>query len=66
MNCKHCGKPVVLMPSARERAEKYGGKPSDYTRLFDAHSDCILEERKKGVERLMKSPGYRANSPSTL
>lgn len=53
MNCTICGKPVVLIPSATERAKRYGGKPSDYTRLFPTHSDCALEKRKKETEKLM-------------
>lgn len=46
MDCKYCGKPIVLKPSAKERAEKYGGKPEDYTRLFTAHATCAVEARK--------------------
>ncbi len=45
--CTHCGKPIVLVPSAKERAEKYGGKPSDYTALFTIHAACQLELRNK-------------------
>lgn len=45
MNCKHCGKPVVLVPSAAERAKKFGGKASDYTKLFPYHTACQLELR---------------------
>lgn len=45
MNCKHCGKPVVLIPSAKERAAKFGGKPSDYVKLFPMHATCQLERR---------------------
>lgn len=45
MNCTICGKPVVLVPSASERAKKFGGKPSDYTKLFTAHAACQLEKR---------------------
>lgn len=45
MNCSHCGKTIVLVPSAKERAAKFGGKPSDYTKLFTIHSDCQIEKR---------------------
>lgn len=45
MNCTHCGKPIYLVPSAKERAAKFGGKPSDYTRLFTMHTVCVLEKR---------------------
>jgi hypothetical protein len=54
MNCKLCGKPVKLIPSAKERAKKYGGKPADYTKLFEAHTECTLKERQEGADRLLK------------
>lgn len=40
MKCIYCGRPIVLVPSAEERARKSGGKPSDYTKLFTAHTEC--------------------------
>ena len=43
MNCLLCGKPIVLVPSAKERADKYGGKPSDYTALFTVHAECQVK-----------------------
>lgn len=54
MNCNICGKPVVLVPSARERAEKYGGSPDDYTKLFTSHADCFIEKRRKDTAELMR------------
>jgi hypothetical protein len=42
MNCIHCNKPIILVPSAAERARKYGGEPSDYTKLFREHSECLI------------------------
>lgn len=53
MDCKHCGKPIVLVPSAKERARRYGGKPEDYTRLFDYHAACTLALREKSLTELM-------------
>ena len=53
MNCTICGKRIVLNPSAKERAKKYGGKPSDYTRLFTTHVDCQIRKREKEVKALM-------------
>lgn len=44
MDCVHCGKPIILIPSAAERAKKFGGKPSDYTKLFTSHSDCQVKQ----------------------
>ncbi|CAH6995020.1 conserved hypothetical protein [Vibrio chagasii] len=53
MNCTICGKPVVLTPSASERAAKFGGKPSDYTKLFTAHADCQIAERNRATSELI-------------
>ena len=47
MKCTHCGKEIVLIPSANERAAKYGGTPEFYTRLFSMHNKCIMELRRK-------------------
>ena len=49
MNCTICGKPIVLVPSAEERARKYGGKPEDFTKLFTAHTDCFLREHGRDM-----------------
>lgn len=54
MNCTICGKRVVLVPSAKERAAKYGGKPSDYTRLFPRHSACEVAKREADTKALMQ------------
>lgn len=54
MNCKHCHRPIVLIPSAAERARKCGGQPSDYTQLFEYHAECTLKLRAEGVAALMK------------
>lgn len=42
MKCTYCNREIVLVPSASERAEKHGGKASDYTKLFTAHSECQI------------------------
>lgn len=54
MNCIHCHKPVVLIPSATERARKFGGEPEDYTLLFQYHSECTLKLRAESVSELMQ------------
>lgn len=54
MKCTICGKPVLLVPSAKERANKYGGKPSDYTKLFTEHSACVINKRNEDVLKLMR------------
>lgn len=54
MNCKICNKPIRLIPSARERARKHGGRPSDYTRLFTTHTACEIEKRKEDTSDLIR------------
>ena len=54
MNCTICGKPIVLVPSAQERADKFGGRPSDYTNLFTQHSDCALAKCHQDTSALMR------------
>lgn len=56
MNCKICGKKVILIPSAAERAKKdVTGKPASYyTALFTTHAKCELEKRAEGVRDLMR------------
>jgi hypothetical protein len=47
MNCSFCGKPVVLVPSAAERAKHLGKSASYYTALFPNHTDCLIRHRNK-------------------
>lgn len=54
MNCKICGEPVVLVPSAAERAAKYGGSAKDYIALFTTHAACFIEKRRREVGELMR------------
>lgn len=51
--CIYCGKPIILVPSAKERAKKYGGNPSDYTKLFKYHSECLTKKREEGTLSLV-------------
>ena len=53
MNCTLCGKSVVLIPSAKERAEKTGGQPEDYIRLFTTHADCQIAKRNADTLALL-------------
>lgn len=53
-NCTICGKKIVLVPSAEERAAKFGGKASDYTKLFTTHSDCAVKKRSQESTDLMR------------
>lgn len=59
-NCTICGKPIVLVPSAKERAAKFGGKPSDYTSLFREHAQCLIEKRnQEAIELMRRNRGER-------
>lgn len=53
MKCSYCKKEIVLIPSATERAKKYGGKPSDYTALFTIHAQCQIDKRNVETLELM-------------
>jgi hypothetical protein len=53
MKCTICKKPIVLRPSAAERAAKFGGKPGDYTRLFTTHADCAITKYKADTSALI-------------
>jgi hypothetical protein len=54
MKCSICNKEVVLVPSAAERARKYGESPAFYTRLFPTHSACALAKRDAAVRERMR------------
>ena len=54
MNCSICGKKIILVPSAKERAKRYGGKPSDYTKLFTEHHECLIQKREQDTIELMR------------
>lgn len=54
MNCTICGKPVVLVPSAKERAKTYGETPAFYTNLFKSHAECQIRKRNEDTAELMK------------
>ena len=55
MICIHCGKPVVLSPSAEERAKKdVTGKSAAYYRsLFRSHAECQVRYRDSGQTYLI-------------
>lgn len=54
MNCTICDKPVVLHPTAAQRAERYGGTPRDYIVLFPRHADCELKKREQDTQELIQ------------
>ncbi|MFN7882788.1 MAG: hypothetical protein ACK5PF_07215 [bacterium] len=56
MNCSICHKPIVLSPSAAERAAKdVTGRPASfYTGLFREHTECQLAKRQQETSDLMR------------
>lgn len=56
MICDLCGKPVVLSPSAAERAKKdvTGKSAAYYTSLFPRHAVCEIQKREAEVTELMR------------
>ena len=59
MDCTICKKPIVLVPSAEERAKKFGGTPAFYTRLFTEHAACVLTRRATETSELIYRSGRR-------
>jgi hypothetical protein len=59
MKCTLCNKPIILIPSASERALKLGGKASDYTALFTEHAACVVEKRSADATALLISKGHQ-------
>lgn len=53
--CNICGKEIVLVPSAEERARKFGGKAQDYIKMFTSHSECIINKRREETSKLIKN-----------
>jgi hypothetical protein len=54
VKCSICGKPIVLSPSAKERAAKYGMTPDFYTKLFTTHSECFIKKRAEDTRALLE------------
>ena len=56
MNCTICNKPIVLVPSAKERAAKdvTGKTAAYYTSLFTEHGSCTVEKRERETIELMR------------
>jgi hypothetical protein len=53
-NCEICKKPIVLVPSARERASHCGGSSKDYEDLFTTHASCAIDKRTHESIELMR------------
>ena len=65
-NCTICDQPIILVPSAAERAKKYGGKPSDYEGMFTTHVHCLVDKRQDEVRALMAKYRDNANYGSVI
>jgi hypothetical protein len=52
--CTICGKPIVLRPSANERARKYGQSSKYYLDIFTEHSECTVAKRERDTLDLIK------------
>ena len=70
MKCTICGKPIVLVPSAEERAKKGFGTAQDcadgycgcaqyYRSLFTTHPECALKKRADETSALIKKRGVQ-------
>ena len=66
-NCTICGKPVILVPSAIERARKDGyegaaakERAKFYISLFTSHSDCFIQKRSQESVELMRASDAKA------
>lgn len=66
MNCTICGKKIVLVPSAEERARKdvTGKTAAYYASIFTTHAACVLEERQRSTSELMAR--HRAGTKGDL
>jgi len=53
MNCTICGKPIILIPSASERARKHGGTAEYFTKLFAEHTQCLIDKRNRETSELI-------------
>lgn len=56
MDCIHCNKPIILVPSAEERAAKdiAGNSVAHYNKLFREHTECALLKREEDTIALMR------------
>ena len=62
MKCSLCNKEIVLVPSAEERAKKYGGTAEFYRKLFTVHGECQVRKNKEESIQLMKKLNARSTT----
>jgi hypothetical protein len=53
--CKYCDKPVILVPSAYARANKYGESAQYYKDLFPNHMACVVANRSQESINLIRN-----------
>jgi len=53
-NCNVCKQPIVLVPSAAERAEKYGNTAKHYLDLFKTCSSCQIKMRAWSIDKVVQ------------
>ena len=68
MDCSICNKPIVLVPSAAERAARDISRnpASYYTRLFTSHSSCFLTKREADTREMMRKIRERAEAETVV
>ena len=54
MKCRLCNQDIILVPSAEERAKKYGGTAQFYANLFTVHGECQVRKNKIDSKQLME------------
>ena len=59
MNCTYCNKPVILTPSAEERAARSNQTAAYYESLFTSHSDCFIRARNEATLQLIRTIAQR-------
>ena len=60
MKCSYCGKPIVLNPSAEERAKKdvTGKTAAYYVSLFTIHAQCQVDKREAATLELIRRSNH--------
>lgn len=53
MKCTICGEEIVLVPSAAERAAKFGNTPQEWVARFTEHAACKIKLRNEQTSELI-------------
>ena len=64
MNCSICNKPIILIPSAQDRAKNdlNGNPPSYFISLFRTHTECLINKRNEDTIELMRRINNETNT----